>query len=159
MYTTQFKTLNWIRLSKTALIFTRNVTKNWFIIWLKAVLRKNIDSSLASSRLSFPLMYRCYRRKMTCLRERSGGEIFFEFHFWKKEISVKGVFPISVMMFERRLVLILRFYTFGKSETIGSGKIFKKRDVYSSVWDSCLSRNLYSKPGSELIHSFVNRCS
>ena len=78
-------------------------------------------------------MYRCFRRKMTCLRERSGGEIFFEFHFWKKEISVKGVFPISVMMFERRLVLILRFYTFGKSETIGSGKIFKKRDVYSSV--------------------------
>ena len=36
-----------IRLSKVTVIFTGNVTKNWFIIWLKAVLRKNIDSSLA----------------------------------------------------------------------------------------------------------------
>ena len=81
MYTTQFK----IRLSKTAVIFTRNVTKNWFIIWLKAVLRKNMDSPLASSRLSFPLMYRCYRRKMTRFRERSGGKIFCEFPFLEKK--------------------------------------------------------------------------
>ena len=36
-----------IRVSKVTVIFTGNVTKNWFIIWLKAVLRKNIDSSLA----------------------------------------------------------------------------------------------------------------
>ena len=55
--------------------------------------------------------------------------------------------------------MILHFYNFGKSETIGSGKRFQKRDVYSSVLDSCLSRNLHRKPDSELIHSFVNRWS
>ena len=77
MYTTQFK----IRLSKAAVIFTGNVTKNWSTIWLKAVLRKNINSSMASSRPSISFMYRCYRRKMTRFRERSGGKIFFQFPF------------------------------------------------------------------------------
>ena len=78
------------------------------------------------------------------------------FHFWKKEIGRLSHISNDIL---KTLALILHFYNFGKSETIGSGKRFQKRDVYSSVLDSCLSRNLHRKPGSELIHSFVNRWS
>ena len=51
------------------------------------------------------------------------------------------------------MFFILHFYNFGKLETISSGQRFQKRDVCSSVWDSCLRRNLHRKPDSELIHS------
>ena len=78
------------------------------------------------------------------------------FHFWKKEIGCLSHISNDVL---KTLALILHFNNFGKSETIGSGKRFQKRDVYSSVLDSCLSRNLHRKPDSELIHSFVNRWS
>ena len=78
------------------------------------------------------------------------------FHFWKKEIGRLSHISNDVL---KTLALILHFNNFGKSETIGSGKRFQKRDVYSSVLDSCVSRNLHRKPGSELIHFFVNRWS
>ena len=51
------------------------------------------------------------------------------------------------------MIFILHLYNFEKSETISSGQRFQKRDVYSSVLYSCLSRNFHRKPDSELIHS------
>ena len=54
------------------------------------------------------------------------------------------------------MVIIFYLCNFGKLEMIGSGQRFHKRSVYPSVWNSCFCRNLHRKPGSELIHSFVN---